>query len=43
MITNTCYSLITTLIINKAMDVWFSKKTEREEIESLSGKKKNKK
>jgi YidC/Oxa1 family membrane protein insertase len=43
MITNTCYSIITTLIINKSMDVWFKKKAEREEIESLSGKKKAKK
>jgi YidC/Oxa1 family membrane protein insertase len=34
MITNTCYSLITTLIINKAMDVSFAKKEENEELQT---------
>ncbi|MGN0814829.1 MAG: membrane protein insertase YidC [Candidatus Coproplasma sp.] len=38
MITNTVYSIITTLIINKVMDVWFAKKEERAEHEKLSGK-----
>ena len=31
MITNTTYSVITTLIINKAMNVWFAKKEEQAE------------
>lgn len=39
MITNTVYSIITTLIINKAMDIWFAKKEERAEHERMSGKK----
>ena len=38
MIVNTVYSIITTLIINKVMDVWFAKKEERAEHEKLSGK-----
>ena len=33
MITNTCFSLITTLIINKALDVTFKKKEETAELE----------
>jgi len=36
MITNTVYSLITTLIINKILDVTFKKKEERQELEHLS-------
>ncbi len=36
MITNTCYSLITTLIINKAVDISFEKKSHEEEIKRLS-------
>lgn len=38
MITNTVYSIITTLIINKAMNVWFNKKEEKAEHEKLAGK-----
>jgi YidC/Oxa1 family membrane protein insertase len=38
MITNTLYSIISTLIINKLMDVWFAKKTEREEISKINSK-----
>jgi YidC/Oxa1 family membrane protein insertase len=38
MITNTLYSIIATLIINKCMDVWFSKRTERQEVESMNRK-----
>jgi membrane protein insertase Oxa1/YidC/SpoIIIJ len=38
MITNTFYSLITTLIINKLMDVWFSKKLVEEEVAEIAGK-----
>jgi YidC/Oxa1 family membrane protein insertase len=38
MITNTVYSIISTLIINKAMDVWFSKRTQNAEIEQMSRK-----
>jgi membrane protein insertase Oxa1/YidC/SpoIIIJ len=34
MITNTCYSLITTLIINKAMDVSFAKREENETVQT---------
>jgi membrane protein insertase Oxa1/YidC/SpoIIIJ len=36
MITNTVYSIISTLIINKAMDVWFSKRTQNAEVEQLT-------
>ncbi len=43
MITNTVYSIITTLIINKAMDVWFGRKEREAEISRLSNKSKNKK
>lgn len=40
MITNTTYSLITTLIINKLMNVWFSKKEEQaEHLKMRHGKK----
>ena len=38
MITNTTYSIITTLIINKAMNVWFAKKEEQAEIARMSKK-----
>jgi YidC/Oxa1 family membrane protein insertase len=38
MITNTAYSIISTLIINKLMDIWFVKKTEKEEINRLTNK-----
>ncbi|MGN0817759.1 MAG: YidC/Oxa1 family membrane protein insertase, partial [Candidatus Coproplasma sp.] len=40
MITNTVYSIITTLIINKLMDLIFDKKEERAEHEKLAGKRK---
>lgn len=45
MITNTLYSLITMLIINKAVDVWFKKKEQSGELEQILSKKsrKNKK
>ena len=36
MITNTTYSIITTLIINKAMNVWFSRREERTEHDRMS-------
>ena len=36
MITNTIYSIITTLIINKAMNVWFSRREERTEHDRMS-------
>ncbi len=39
MITNTTYSIITTLIINKAMNVWFSKKEEQAEHIKMKGRK----
>lgn len=39
MITNTTYSLITTLIINKAMNVWFSKKETQAEHNRMQRKK----
>ncbi len=39
MITNTTYSIITTLIINKAMNVWFAKKEEASEINRMAHKK----
>lgn len=39
MITNTTYSIITTLIINKAMNVWFSKKEERIEHSRMGRRK----
>jgi hypothetical protein len=38
MITNTVYSILATLIINKSMDVWFAKRNERQEVEQLNGK-----
>ena len=36
MITNTIYSIITTLIINKAMNVWFSRREERTEHDRMA-------
>lgn len=36
MITNTTYSIITTLIINKAMNVWFSRREERTEHDRMT-------
>jgi membrane protein insertase Oxa1/YidC/SpoIIIJ len=39
MITNTTYSLITTLIINKIMDVVFAKKEAKAELERYERKK----
>ena len=36
MITNTTYSIITTLIINKAMNVWFSRREERTEHDRMA-------
>ncbi len=43
MITNTLYSLITMLIINKCVDVWFKRKEERGELDEILSKKANKK
>lgn len=47
MITNTMYSIVTTLLINKCVDVWFKKKEEKGELDEIltkkSRKKKNKK
>ncbi len=45
MITNTLYSIITMLIINKCVEVWFKKKEESGELEQILSKKsrKNKK
>ncbi|MGN0806581.1 MAG: YidC/Oxa1 family membrane protein insertase [Candidatus Coproplasma sp.] len=43
MITNTIYSLVTMLIINKCVDVWFKKKEERGELEEVLSKKARKK
>ena len=40
MITNTTYSIITTLIINKSMNVWFAKKEHSSEINKMSHNKK---
>lgn len=39
MITNTAYSLVTMLIINKCVDVWFKKKEERGELDEVLSKK----
>ena len=39
MITNTTYSIITTLIINKAMNVWFAKKEEQAEMSHMGRRK----
>lgn len=39
MITNTLYSLITMLIINKGVDVWFKKKEESGELDKILAKK----
>lgn len=36
MITNTIYSIITTFIINKAMNVWFSRREERTEHDRMA-------
>ena len=38
MITNTLYGLVTMLIINKAVDVWFKKKEEKGELEAYLNK-----
>ncbi|MGN1060611.1 MAG: YidC/Oxa1 family membrane protein insertase [Candidatus Coproplasma sp.] len=43
MITNTIYSLVTMLVINKCVDVWFKKKEERGELEEVLTKKARKK
>lgn len=40
MITNTLYGLITMLIINKCVDVWFKKKEEAGELDKILSKKK---
>ena len=42
MITNTLYGLITMLIINKCVDVWFKKKEEKGELEAYLTKKQRK-
>lgn len=42
MITNTVYSIITMLIINKCVDVWFKKKEERGELDAYLAKKQKK-
>lgn len=42
MITNTVYSLVTMLIINKCVDVWFKKKEEKGELDEILSKKANK-
>lgn len=42
MITNTVYSLVTMLVINKCVDVWFKKKEERGELDEILSKKANK-
>ena len=42
MITNTLYSIITMLIINKCVDVWFKKKEESGELDEYLSKKQKK-
>ncbi|MDE6849957.1 MAG: membrane protein insertase YidC [Clostridia bacterium] len=42
MITNTLYSIITMLIINKCVDVWFKKKEEKGELDAYLSKKSKK-
>ncbi|MDE6691054.1 MAG: membrane protein insertase YidC [Clostridia bacterium] len=42
MITNTVYGLVTTLIINKCVDVWFKKKEEKGELDEYLAKKQRK-
>lgn len=42
MITNTVYSIVTMLIINKCVDVWFKKKEERGELDAYLAKKQKK-
>ncbi len=42
MITNTVYGLVTMLIINKCVDVWFKKKEERGELDAYLAKKERK-
>ena len=42
MITNTLYGLITMLIINKCVDIWFKKKEEKGELEAYLTKKQRK-
>lgn len=43
MITNTIYGIVTMLIINKAVDVWFKKKEESGELEEILTRKANRK
>ncbi|MGN0813567.1 MAG: YidC/Oxa1 family membrane protein insertase [Candidatus Coproplasma sp.] len=43
MITNTVYSLVTMLIINKCVDVWFKKKEENGQLDEVLNKKAKKK
>ena len=43
MITNTVYGIVTMLIINKCVDVWFKKKEERGELDAYLAKKEKKK
>lgn len=43
MITNTLFSLVTMLIINKCVDVWFKKKEEKGELDQVLNKKLRKK
>ena len=42
MITNTVYSIVTMLIINKCVDVWFKKKEEKGEFDEYLSKKSKK-
>lgn len=42
MITNTAYSIVTMLIINKSVDVWFKKKEEKGELDAYLAKKQRK-
>lgn len=42
MITNTVYGLVTMLIINKCVDVWFKKKEEKGELDAYLAKKQKK-
>ena len=42
MITNTVYSIVTMLIINKCVDVWFKKKEEKGELDEYLSKKSKK-
>lgn len=42
MITNTVYGIVTTLIINKCVDVWFKRKEEKGELDAYLAKKQKK-